>query len=336
MAQRGTLTNLKDISNMLDPNGNIAKVIDVLATENQILDDIPWMEGNRDGGHTSTIMTGYPEPSWKLLNYGVPQVKGSTAQITDTCAIMAEYLEVDTDLANLNSYKDDFIRTQMQMFIKGFGTKMAYNLFYGDTNQTPEGFKGLKPRYNAISTDENNSGYNIISAGGTGSDNTSIWLVVWSPETATGIYPKGMEAGFKWKDLGEQTKEDSAGLMRQVYRYYASWNCGFAIPNWRGVARVANIDISDLRTAGDTSDVSANILKNMNLVIDKVEEFIDGGRAAFYMHPEVKSLLRFKMEDKGFAQLDLKEIMGRQNILTMQGIPIRSCRSLLKTESVVS
>lgn len=336
MAEIGDLVNLQDISRMLDPKGDISKVLDVLATTNEILDDIPWMEGNLSTGHQSTIMTGYPEPSWRLLNYGVAQAKGQTSQIVDTCARMENYLEVDTAEADLNNYRSGFVSNQMKMFIKGFGTKMATTLFYGDTATNPEGFKGLSPRYATISTDEDVSGYNIIDAGGTGSDNTSIWLVVWNDETAFGIFPKGTEAGFKWKDLGEDTKTDSNGLMHQVYRYNASWNCGFAVPNWRGVARVANIDMSDLRTAGDTTDTSANLLKYMNLAIDKVEEFIEGGKAAFYMHPEVKSYLRFKMEDKGFAQISMKDIMGRQNVLTMQGIPIRSCRALLKTESQIT
>jgi len=336
MAANGNLVNLQDISKQLGPDGDISKFIDVLATENQILDDIIWEEGNLTTGHQSTIITGYPEPSWRLLNYGVAQAKGTTSQIVDTCARMENYLEVDTAIADLNNYKSSFISNQMRMFIKGFGTKMATTLFYGDPTETPEGFKGLSPRYNVLSTDEDESGYNIIDAGGAGSDNTSIWLVIWSPDTAFGIYPKDTQAGFNWKDLGEQTKEDSNGLMHQVYRYNASWNCGFAVANWRGVARVANIDISDLRTAGDTTDTSANLLKYMNLAIDKVEEFIDGGRAAFYMHPEVKSYLRFKMEDKGFSQISMKDIMGRQNILTMQNIPLRSCRALLKNESQIT
>ena len=40
MGAIGSLVNLQDISRMLDPKDQIANVIDVLATGNQILDDI--------------------------------------------------------------------------------------------------------------------------------------------------------------------------------------------------------------------------------------------------------------------------------------------------------
>ncbi len=35
----------------------------------------------------------------------------------------------------------------------------------------------------------------MIKGGGSGDDNTSVWLVVWGPNTIHGIYPKGSMPG---------------------------------------------------------------------------------------------------------------------------------------------
>ncbi len=45
---------------------------------------------------------------------------------------------------------------------------------------------------------------NIIDAGGTGTDNTSIWLV-WGENTVHGIFPKGQKAGIQMEDKGRDT-----------------------------------------------------------------------------------------------------------------------------------
>ncbi len=65
---------------------------------------------------------------------------------------------------------------------------------------------GFDPRYNAYGTDKKKTSFNVIHGGGSGDDNTSIWLVVWGYSTVHGIYPKGSKAGLSQKDLGEATK----------------------------------------------------------------------------------------------------------------------------------
>lgn len=335
MAELGTAVTLQDLSRKLGPDNKIAKVIEVIQKKNAIIDDIVWVEGNLPTGHVTTIRNGYPEPTWRKLNYGVQAKKSTTQQVTDTCGMLESYCEVDKKLVKINKNTESFLMDENKAAIEGFGQTLASTLFYGDATVNPEKFTGLAPRYSVKSTNEDNVGYNILDAGGTGSVNTSIWLVVWGQDTVHGIYPQGSTAGLSMENLGEDTKTLSDGSMLQVLRTHYEWDCGLSVRNWRSVARVANIDFTELLTAGDTSDTSANILKYMNMAIDRVEEFIDGGKAAFYMHPEVRSMLREKMQSKGFAQLDMQTLMGRQNVLTCSGIPVRSCRALLKTESQI-
>ena len=62
---------LADVAKTLDPNGSIAKILEVLNQRNDILDDLSWTEGNLPTGHRTTIRTGLPEPSFRKLYGGV-------------------------------------------------------------------------------------------------------------------------------------------------------------------------------------------------------------------------------------------------------------------------
>ena len=67
-----TMPTLADLAKRMDPDGNIAKVIEMLAQRNQILDLMPWAECNDGTGHKTTVRTGLPTATWRQLNYGVP------------------------------------------------------------------------------------------------------------------------------------------------------------------------------------------------------------------------------------------------------------------------
>jgi len=330
MAELTGYNTLADLSKRLDPNDKVATIIEIINKKNAILDDIIWKEGNLLTGEKTTIRTGIPEPTWRKLNYGVAQAKSTTQQITDTCGMMESYCEVDKDLVKLNGNTSAYLMSENKAFIEGFGQTLASTMFYGDVSVNPEKFTGLAPRFSAISTNEDESGYNIIDAKGTSTNNTSIWAVVWGQDTVMGIYPKGSKAGFEMENLGQVTSVDSNGLMHEVIRTHYKWDCGLTVKNWRAVARVANINYTQLLTAGDSSDVSANIVKYMQMAMDRVEDFIDGGTLVFYMHPEVKSMLGLKLDEKGFSQLSVQELKARRNVLTFNGAPIRPCRAILK------
>ena len=77
----GALTSswptLLDVSRSLAPDGSIAQVAEVLQETNEILDDIPFLEGNLPTGHQSNIRTSLPTPSFRLLNAGVVPAKST-------------------------------------------------------------------------------------------------------------------------------------------------------------------------------------------------------------------------------------------------------------------
>ena len=337
-ALTATHVTLLDWAKRLDPDGKIASVVEVLNHYNEILDDISFVEGNLPTGHKTTVRASLPTPTWRLLNTGVGRTKSTSNQITETCGMLEAYSEIDKDLAMLNGNTPEFRFTEDLAHIESMNQAIATALIYGDTSVDPEQFVGLAPRYYTL-TGAATSG-NIINGGGSGSDNTSIWLVAWSPSTIMGIFPKGSKAGMQVTDLGEQTVLDSSSNPFQAYRTHFQWKVGIAVKDWRYVVRICNIDISDLETAGDTSDSSANLLKFMSQAMDKLPP---SGmvRPVFYCNNRVRAMLRVKFLNKSNTYITLDELQSpvsglKRPTLSFMGIPIRRIDEITVAEAAIS
>lgn len=329
---------LLDWARRVDPDGKIATVAETLNHYNEILDDITFVEGNLPTGHKVTVRASLPTPTWRLLNQGVTRTKSTSNQITETCGMLEAYSEVDKDLAELNGNTSAFRYTEDLAHIEAMNQTFASTLIYGDTSVDPEKFVGLAPRYYATSGATTST--NVISGGGAGSDNTSMWLVGWSPATITGIFPKGSKAGLTVEDLGLQTVYDADLKPFQAYRSHFQWKCGIAVKDWRYVVRIPNLDISDLETAGDASDTSSNLLKFMSQALDKLPP--NGTvKPVFYCNNRVRAMIRVKLFNKSNTYITLENwqspIAGlNRPTLAFQGVPIRRIDEITVTEAVVS
>lgn len=310
-------------------DNKVAKIVEICNATNPVLEDMVWVEGNLPTGHKTTIRSGLPSVTWRLLNYGVQPSKSRTVQVTDACGMLEAYAEVDKALADLNGDTPAFRLSEDKPFLEAMNQEMASTVFYGNTATDPEKFMGLAPRYN-LSTAEN--GGNVIKGGGTGSDNTSIWLVVWGENTCHAIFPKGKITGLQHKDLGEVTLEDAAGGKYQGYRTHYKWDAGLVLRDWRYVVRICNIDISDL--AADKSGDSADLVDLMVQAIELIPN-LGMGRPVFYANKTITSMLRRQITKTTNVHLTLDEVAGKK-VLSFDGIPVRKCDALLNTEAVVS
>lgn len=328
---------LLDWAKRTDPDGKIAAVTEVLTEYNEILDDITFIEGNLPTGHKATVRSSLPTAQWRLVNEGVTRTKSTSSQITFTCGMLEAYSEIDKDLALLNGNTSEFRYTEDVAHIESMNQAFSETLIYGDVSTDPEKFTGLAPNYDSSSSGTTYG--NVVSAGGSSSDNTSIWLVGWSPATITGIFPKGSKAGLQVQDLGEQTVYDSNSKPFQAYRTHFQWKCGVAIKDWRYVVRIANIDISNLETAGDASDSSANVLKYMSKALDLLPP--NGTvRPVFYANKRVRAMLRVKMLDKSNVFISLQEMKSpisgfNRPTLMFQGVPVRRVDQIDNTEAAI-
>src|SRR5258705_11280646 len=97
-----TALTYADWAKRMDDGYKVAAIIELLSQTNEILDDMIVMEGNLPTGHKTTVRTGLPQATWRLLNQGVPNAKSTTAQIVDTCGNLETYSVIDKDIADLN------------------------------------------------------------------------------------------------------------------------------------------------------------------------------------------------------------------------------------------
>ncbi len=327
------LLTLADWAKRLDPNGQVPVIVELLAQNNEVLPDMLWAEGNLPTGHRTTVRTGLPTVAWRLLNQGVQPSKSTTAQIDEACGKLEAWSEVDKDLAELNGNVAAFRLSEAQAFIEAMNQQFASTLFYGNSSINPEQFTGLAARYSAISGAAN--GANVITGGGSGSDNSSVWLICWGPQSLHGIFPKGSRAGIIHNDLGEQTVQTStsvAGTRMRAYQEMWQWNCGIALKDWRYAVRIPNIDISALVAKSSAADLIELMIKAIHRI-----PTLSMGRCAFYMNRTCFQMLDIQRRDDVVSggQLKYEQVDGIMTP-TFRGIPIRKVDALLETEATVS
>jgi len=262
---------------------------------------------------------------------GVQPTKSTTAQITDTTGMLEAYAEVDKALADLNGNTAEFRLTEDSAHIEGMSQEMADTLFYGNEGTEPEAFTGLSPRYNSLSAD---NGENIINGGSSDTDNASIWLVVWGPNTVHGIIPKGSKAGLQITDKGQVTFEnaDGNGGRMEGYRTHYRWDCGLTLRDWRYVVRIANIE----RSAVLATAASGPILSD--LMFEALERIpnMSIGRAVWYMDRSMLTKLR-QQHSSGVKNSTLAfQNLGGTMITAFHEVPIKRTDALSGNEALVA
>lgn len=334
---------LLDYKKALDPNDQVAVAIELLAQTNEMLLDMTWLEGNLVTGHQTTVRTGLPSSTWRKLYQGVQPSKSTRAKITDTCGMLETRSEVDKD-AFLGGDIAGFRLSESMAFMESMNQDLQSAIMYEDETTNSERITGLSPRYSSLSA---GSGDNILDAGGSGSDNTSIWLICWGENTVTGIYPKGSKAGIQHEDLGLIDAFDSNNNRFRAYADHWQWKCGINVRDWRYAVRIANVDISDLegQTGTQASTASTAIIKLMVQSMARIPN-MGMGKCAFYCNRKVKEMLTVAALDKSNGVLAIQPAVEQfgeirpgfagNGTLTCLGTPIRTVDSILQTESAVS
>jgi hypothetical protein len=329
---------LADWAKRTDPDGRVPIVAELLSQSNEVLEDCVFKEGNLPTGDRVVIRTGLPTVYWRALNQGIPSSKSTTAQVDEACGILEARSEVDKDLAMLNGNTAQFRLSEDTAFLEAMNQTQATTLFYGNPGVDPKQFLGLAARYSSLSAA---NAQNIISAGGSGSDNTSIYLVVWGDNTVYCPFPKGSKAGLIHEDLGEQTVYNSDGTRLQALATRYQWKNGLVVKDWRYVVRICNIDVSDLvaQTGTQAAAASTAIIKLMARSLYRIPNMAMG-RAAFYMNRTVHSGLSVAALDKSQYVLKINEGLSQFGMpyswLSFLGVPLRRVDAILNTEAVVS
>lgn len=334
-----------DWAKRLDDGYRIASIIELLSQTNEVLDDMLVVEGNLPTGHKTTVRTGLPNATWRLLNSGVPNAKSTTAQIVDTVGNLETYAVIDKDIADLNGNTAEFRLSEVKAFLEGMSQQVAATLIYGNQHVNPERFTGWAPRYSTANTANSQTANNVLSGGGTSNTNTSIWIHTWGNDTAHATFPKGKITGLQHRDMGEWPVQDSVGNTYQAYRDHFKWEIGYVLRDWRYVVRICNIDVTQL-----TGVSAANLI---NLLVrglyrlptapssataiqtsDTPEVRANMGRVVIYCNRVVRTYLDLQAMNKTNVLLRLAEFNGMV-VTTFRDVVVRTVDAILNNEAQV-
>lgn len=326
-----SFATLADLATRLDPDGKVAPVVELQSKMLPLYREMLWKEGNESTGERTTVRTGLPAPTWRLINKGVVPTTGSTAQIEFKTAVLESRSSVDQLLVDISNDKNEFRLSEAVSHIEGMAQEFESTLFYG-SNASPEEFVGLAQFYSDPTA---GNGQNVIDAGGTDvSDNTSIWFINWGPDVF-GLYPKGLPAGMQREDKGLQTVHNFNGTTNEQLDMYVEkfqMSAGVAIRDWRRVVRIGSIDVSAL--VAQSSD--ADLIFYMTKAVHRLRRSMGVGSTAIYMNPTVAEFLDHQRQQKltTGGGVTMQNIDG-EDVLSFRGIPIRISDSILNTEAPV-
>lgn len=341
MSDRVTLL---DIYKAQDPDGARAQAAEVLEEQNPFMVDAPAYPTNAPAGNRVTLRSSLPSVSFTKINKGTPRSKSSYRQRVDTMGILAGRSEVDVkQKIVVGESKFQAHRAgEDDAFAESMSQTMAETLIYGDEAANEAAFTGLQPRLETLNDGSDLTTSRVISAGGAGSDNSSIYVLDWHERYVHLIYPEESSSGLEVKDLGELPVNDADGYAFQAEVTSYTWATGVTVKDPRHIGRLANIDVSDLADAGKESYAGPDLI---NLMIDLLSAMPNPGGAQrmIYASNVVWAALHKIALDKKNAALTMQNYMNRFKGGDSVGLfphfweyPIRRVDRISNTEDVVS
>jgi len=333
MATVGTNYNtLADLVARTEPDGSFARrIADRVGRTNQLLQFLPFVRSNKVDGNTIVQATKLPTVGYIKYNKAPTKSKGETVQVTDSVARLKVFSDVDCELADSHVDKEAFRASEDMLFVEAMNQQVASDLIYSNVTTTPEKFQGLAPRYGTASQTRNNFGYYMIDGGGSGSDNTSIWVLrLDETDGVHGIFGKAGKAGLSMTDHGKVWGPDADGNDMQWYRSEYRWEVGLQVRRPGAAVRICNIDKSNL--TGETS--AADLSKLLQRACKLIEN--GPGRVVILMNKTTQAWLEIQASQETTLGLhNLKDTFG-EDMMAFRGKPIIMHEAITVAEATVS
>ncbi|MBP2635051.1 MAG: hypothetical protein H6Q72_958 [Firmicutes bacterium] len=326
-----TMWSWKDYASQQDPDGMAARVIDIMSEENAIVEDMYVMPGNKDYGLLTSQNATEPTVSIRGVNGTVTGTKGAFKQLEAHCALFTALGQIDKELYNAATDKNGFRANANKPFFNAMPKRIANELFYGSKANDAQSFDGLSQFYKSTTTDE--FGEYVALAGGTGTDNRSIWLIDWGEDSCCGTYPKNTVAGLQHTPYPETLVDMPDGSKWPALQDLWEWRVGVAVRDYRKVYRIANISKAALKSINTTNDTAPNLF---DLMIDALTWVNPSPRARFYGDRNIMSAFTKQAFNKSNNLVSMEEIYGKKRVPSFMGVPIRRCDALDTDESLVS
>lgn len=335
MAAKGlSLLTMADVAK--SKNKAIGKVAEVLMQHDPMLGDIPYMPMNEKTVHIETIRSGLPEVYYRKANQPIPPSKSTTEERSFSAAHFESKSQIDKMVAARGG-KDRIAYNrwnQAKGHIQANAKEHAYLTIYGSPVDATEKTAGLMDVYSTLNSAVPTS-KQIVDAGGTGSDNTSMLLVHWGEDAIFGVYPEGTQAGLKREDKGmvQIYGVDKNGNPGTFWGYEEDFEIdhGLVVKDYRQAARIANIDVTTLK-----SGVGAADLIEASIYAAALIDTPSNGKGFWYVNRTIETylMIQAKRQVSAGGGLTFENYQG-QPVLHLHGRPVRRSDTLLNTESRV-
>lgn len=337
----------RDLSSGRTPDGLVDKaVVDMMAQENSVLQDVLWKECNKGREDYVTIRSGMPEAVLRQFYEGWTGTKASKRQVTNSCCRVTTGIEFDWALYQGDKDKAAFLADEQRAHASVLGDKVAALLFYGDASTDPKGINGFAKTFsvagavtgqNMVTNDALAAFYcfNAGKAAEAGSSaatiaRRSIFLVGWGARAAHGIYPEGSSAGIDIGQLTQQYQTDGAGGNLLMGLQEMNWWAGLNIRDFRSSGRIANINIMNDPMDAGTPDVGLLVRR----LVSRVKT--TGVTQRFYCSRLVFEHVAMQLERKTQGNAVKYADLEQKKDAALFGIPVAFCDCLNGDEAEVS
>ena len=310
-----------------DPDGNVAKIAEVLEKKNTVWKDMHVKPANDTHSHVVTIRVEEGEATTRQINAGANEIESEVGQKREEIMLLENFLVLDEQTveregANAKKFRQGELKGCLGGYIKGFHR----NYWYGGGAKIGE-VTGLSNRFNKLSMG------NVLTAGGAGNDLSSLWIVEPGDdgENFYLTYPKSANGcGIEEEDLGKIMWADKNNKKFRAYVNQIKLQFGMSIPQEKAVIRLANIESDFSVTSKNLRDEAV-----INMLIASLRQLPGGGEGAIiYGNGELLGQMDIMAFHKygGFRH---ELIMGKQVTMFMQS-PCRVQNSLVPTESAIA
>ena len=287
-----------------------------LVKKNDFLNMAPWYASSDGAFHKWIEAARLGKGGFTKANDAVPKISsGSDSKVEPISFYQADSV---IDDVVLKTAKDKVKARDSEDVanLEGFTQDWLYQLMYG--TYAVEGLNGLAARRAGL-------GEYAYSAGGSGSDLTSLWLFEFGERGFNLRYPAGAQPGISSDDRGLNNVPVPVGS-GQFWAWIRHYEiaAGMEIINQKAMLRMANIE------SGGT-DISPNTFIKMKNQLPNV-----GRDAVGFCNRTAHALIETGAYNKTNAAYSIQDIEGFGPVTRVVGIPVLFWEGILDTESALS
>ena len=328
-----TLADVISQYTSIDAKGQYLYAANVLARAVPLIEMLPFVASNQVLSNMGSRDSYLPTIGTRRFNEHISPTTSKTEPFTDPIAMFEDYSLVDKAMWAIQNEPNVWRQQKDAKKIEAFGQAAETMMLYGNMSTDDGAFNGLCTRFNSTTVYPNGDSdwpYNVIDAGGSGSDTTSVLVLQLGPGKVYGIYPKNLPGGLQIEDLGQKTDmiTDTTVKYMEVLMTHFTWFMGLVVEDERCVQRYGNIEVT-----GTTYTF------NEDYLIEAIDNLPDGGDApgtVILASRKIKTWLNIRAKDKDNVTYQPEEAWGGRRVTRFQGIPVLLAHKLSEIETEFS